>query len=86
MAWLESLPARSRALLLVGMLVIALATGAFAWWATRTEYAVLFSRLNETDAAGIVAELKKQKVEYELDDGGSTIRVPAQSCTTCASR
>ena len=43
----------------------------------RTEYTVLFSRLTEADAAGIVAELKKQKVDYQLADGGSTIRVPA---------
>ena len=43
----------------------------------RTEYSVLFSRLTEADAAGIVTELKKQKVDYQLADGGTTIRVPA---------
>ncbi len=58
--------------------MILIATVAFAWWAMRTEYAVLFSRLTEADAAGIVTELKKQKVDYQLGDGGTTIRVPAE--------
>jgi flagellar M-ring protein FliF len=81
--WLETMPARARVVLGIGMLAILLAGAVFAWWALRPEQAVLFSRLNEADAAGIVAELKKQKVEYQLDgsglaDGGTTIRVPAE--------
>ncbi len=80
--WLETMPTRSRVLLGVGIVML-LAGAVFAWWALRPEQAVLFSRLNEADAAGIVAELKKQKVEYQLDgsglaDGGTTIRVPAE--------
>jgi flagellar M-ring protein FliF len=59
-------------------MVLLLAASALIWWTTRTEYAVLFSRLAETDAGGIVAELKKQKVAYQLADGGATIRVPAE--------
>lgn len=75
--WLETMPARSRVLLAVGIAVIVITGGVLAWWALRPEQAVLFSRLTEADAAGIVAELKKQKVEYELADGGTTIKVPA---------
>jgi len=72
------MPVRTKVALAVGITVIVIATGCLAWWALRTEYSVLFSRLNEADAAGIVAELKKQKVTYQLDDGGTTIRVPAE--------
>jgi flagellar M-ring protein FliF len=72
------LPARTRVVLGVGIAVIIIATAVFAWWAMRTEYSVLFSRLTEADAAGIVPELKKQKVDYQLADGGTTIRVPAE--------
>jgi flagellar M-ring protein FliF len=75
--WLESMPARSRVLLGVGVAVILAATIALVWWATRTEYSVLFGRLTEADAAGIVTELKKQKIDYRLADGGTTIRVAA---------
>jgi flagellar M-ring protein FliF len=75
--WLETMPTRTRVALGFGIVVILIATVVFAWWAMRTEYSVLFSRLTEADAAGIVAELKKQKVEYQLDDGATTIRVRA---------
>jgi flagellar M-ring protein FliF len=80
--WLETIPPRSRVLLGVGIAVILLSAAVLIWWATRTEYAVLFSKLTEADAGGIVAELKKQKVEYRLTngptDGGTTISVPAE--------
>ena len=72
------MPARTKVAIGAGVAVILIATVAFAWWAMRTEYAVLFSRLTEADAAGIVTELKKQKVDYQLGDGGTTIRVPAE--------
>jgi flagellar M-ring protein FliF len=76
--WLETMPARTKVAIGAGVAVILIATVAFAWWAMRTEYSVLFSRLTEADAAGIVTELKKQKVDYQLGDGGTTIRVPAE--------
>src|SRR5688572_16094497 len=79
--WFETMPTRTRVALALGMIAILFAAALFAWWALRTEYSVLFSRLSEADAAGIVAELKKQKVDYRLDgggeDAGTTIRVPA---------
>lgn len=46
-------------------------------WAQQTEYATVFSKLTESDAAAIVTKLKELKVPYELADGGSTIKVPA---------
>src|SRR5688500_596782 len=76
--WLETMPTRTKVAIGAGVAVILIATVAFAWWAMRTEYAVLFSRLTEADAAGIVTELKKQKVDYQLGDGGTAIRVPAE--------
>jgi len=47
------------------------------WWALRTDYEVLFSQLAEQDAAAIVAQLKRQKVEFELAEAGTTVLVPA---------
>jgi len=76
--WLETMPVRTKVAIGAGVAVILIATVVFAWWAMRTEYAVLFSRLTEADAAGIVTELKKQKVDYQLGDGGTAIRVPAE--------
>ncbi|MCD6290459.1 MAG: flagellar M-ring protein FliF [Anaerolineae bacterium] len=42
------------------------------------EYAVAYSGLSEQDAAAVVEALKKNNTPYQLDDGGSTIRVPAR--------
>ena len=45
--WLESMSTRSRVLLGVGIGLIVISTLVFGWWASRTEHAVLFSRLTE---------------------------------------
>jgi flagellar M-ring protein FliF len=39
-------------------------------------YAVLFSQLEQDDAAGIVAKLKELKAAYRVEAGGTTIEVP----------
>jgi flagellar biosynthesis/type III secretory pathway M-ring protein FliF/YscJ len=57
---LETMPARTRVVLGIGIVVILIASAVFAWWAMRTEYSVLFSRLTEADAAGIVPELRSK--------------------------
>lgn len=47
------------------------------WWAMKTDYQVLFSNLEESDAGAVVAELKAQKIPYRLDDTKGAISVPA---------
>lgn len=74
--WRRLTPA-ARVGLIVGVALIAASAIALALWSTRSEYAVLFSQLNESDAASIVTQLKQQKVSYRLVDGGATIEVPA---------
>ncbi|MCC6954825.1 MAG: flagellar M-ring protein FliF, partial [Deltaproteobacteria bacterium] len=44
-------------------------------WAGRPDYAVLFSGLKESDAAGIVEKLKDDKIAYQIDSDGTTVRV-----------
>ncbi len=46
-------------------------------WAQTPDYSVLFSGLSEDDASAIVAKLKELKVPYQLDAGGTTIKVPS---------
>ncbi len=47
-----------------------------AYHQTHEPYAVLFSQLDQEDAAAIVAKLKEQKTPYLIEAGGSTIEVP----------
>ncbi|MCS6803387.1 MAG: flagellar basal-body MS-ring/collar protein FliF [Chloroflexota bacterium] len=49
----------------------------FVVTAFQPTYAVAFTKLSEEDAGQIVAKLKELKVPYELADGGTTIKVPA---------
>lgn len=48
-----------------------------AYWINTPTYTVLFSDLDSESAQGVVSKLKTDKVEYVLDDGGRTVRVPA---------
>lgn len=45
-------------------------------WAGKPRYRVLFSGLDSERASQIVQELGSRGVDYEIDDGGGTIRVP----------
>lgn len=64
---------------LVGLAVLAVTAFLILIWALflRTPFEPLFSNLRDADAATIVAELERRKIPYELDDGGATIKVPA---------
>ena len=44
-------------------------------WAGRPDYQVLFSGLEQGDAAAVVERLKESKVGYRLRDSGSTVEV-----------
>ena len=44
-------------------------------WASRPSYHVLYSGLEEGDAAAVVEHLKDQKIKFDLRDGGRTIEV-----------
>lgn len=50
---------------------------ALALWTQQPDMQVLFTKLTDEDAAGIVEKLKEAKVPYETAAGGSTIRVPS---------
>src|SRR6185312_4078237 len=49
------------------------------WFAFfRIDYQPLFTELRPTDAATIVADLDRKKISYRLEQGGTTILVPAE--------
>jgi len=49
-----------------------------AYYINTPTYAVLFSDMDNESAGDVVKRLKAAKVEYVLDDGGRTVRVPMQ--------
>jgi flagellar M-ring protein FliF len=55
--------------------VVGLMVGS-AYWINTPQYTLLFSDMDAESAASVVTRLKNDKVDYQLDEGGRTIRVP----------
>lgn len=77
-AWSEMRPG-SRVGLIIGVALLIGLMSAAVYWLTRETYAVLFSDIEPQDASGIVSELKRMKVRYRLEEGGTRIMVPEKS-------
>lgn len=75
---IRSMPPQRQLLLLAGVVIIlGFILGSVYFVFLRQPDVVLFSKLRPMDAATIVAELDKKKVQYRLADDGTTILVPA---------
>ncbi len=68
-----------RTIALIGVAVLVLGGIALASWLGKPSYSPLFTGLSASDASAVVAQLQKDKVDYQLSDGGATILVPAGS-------
>lgn len=72
----ERLGRRARIGLAAGGAAIAAFTLLGLWWVLRDEGQLLFSGLEPQEAAAVVAELERMKVDYHLADGGTAVVVP----------
>ena len=70
--------AAQRTLAILGVAVLVLGAVALGAWLNKPAYSPLFSGLKDTDANGIVEQLRKDNVPYEIANGGSTILVPEE--------
>ena len=66
-----------RTIALIGVAILVLGGVALTSWLGRPTYSPLFTGLSASDASGVVGQLAKDKVDYQLSDGGATILVPA---------
>ena len=60
------------------VLILSLTVGAFIWLSSE-KHEVLFTELESRDAANVVAELERMKVDYSLANDGTQILVPESS-------
>lgn len=72
-----ALSAGQRASLAGAFLIVVLVMGASTYWLQHPTYALLFADLDPEAAGDVVTRLKAAKVEYQLDEGGRSVRVPA---------
>lgn len=69
-------PAQVLAMFLLAVSVAGFIFG-LVYFMNRVEYVVLYANISPEDANAVVDRLKEQKVPYQLDDGGRTVRVPS---------
>jgi flagellar M-ring protein FliF len=58
--------------------VLAIALVAVAWWSSRADYALLYGKLSDAEAARVIAALDDAKVAYKIGSGGSSVLVPSE--------
>jgi flagellar M-ring protein FliF len=58
-------------------LVVLLGLSALVLWSGRPDYALLYGKLDEAEAAKVVAALDDAKVPYQINRGGGSISVPS---------
>lgn len=69
---------RNKVSLAIGVVaILALTLGAF-YWLSQDKYNALFTDLEARDAAAVVAELERLKIDYKLAADGTSIQVPEQ--------
>jgi flagellar M-ring protein FliF len=69
-------PTQLLSLVLTFAAVVGLTVGA-AYWMSAPTYRVLFSDMDPESAATVVEQLRTREVQFQLDPGGRTVRVPA---------
>lgn len=77
-AWWGEQDPRRRSLYVVSAAALLIVLVSGVYYATRVEYAPLFSSLDPAQASSIVEALRQENVPYRLSDGGTTVLVPSK--------
>ncbi|HUK35944.1 MAG TPA: flagellar basal-body MS-ring/collar protein FliF [Vicinamibacterales bacterium] len=73
----SALSAQQLAVLAIAFVGVVGVTIGSAYWLNTPTYGVLFTDMDADTASAVVAKLKNDKIDYLLDEGGRTVRVPA---------
>ncbi|GAA2751317.1 flagellar basal-body MS-ring/collar protein FliF [Amnibacterium kyonggiense] len=65
-----------RTIAIIGVAVLVLGGVALVNYLGQPSYQVLYSNISASEASAVTAQLDKDKVQYQLQDGGQTILVP----------
>ncbi len=73
----KQLGAGQRLTLVVTALAVAIGLAGLAIWSGSPDYGLLYGKLDEAEAAKVVAALDADKIPYKISRGGGAISVPA---------
>lgn len=76
---LAAFTAAQKVLAVLGVAVLVLGGSAFYRWASAPTYAPLFTGVSGSDAQAIVEQLTADGVDFQLEDGGTTVLVPREA-------
>ena len=68
-----------KAMTILGVVAVVLASMAFSHWSSTTDYAPLYTSLSGADAGKVTQSLDSAGVKWKLADGGATVLVPSDS-------
>src|SRR5215212_7120588 len=74
---LSSLTLRQQISIVVALGAVGTGLWAFSKWNTERDFRPLYANLAPEDAGAVMQKLKEEAVEYRVDDGGGTLRVPS---------
>lgn len=74
--WSGLMPAQRLVVAVLSLSLVGFA-GGLVYWASRPDYAPLFTNLSTSDAGEIVGKLRDSNTPYRVSDGGSVVRVPS---------
>jgi flagellar M-ring protein FliF len=63
-------------------LAVMIGLGSLAFWSSRPSYSLLYGKLDESEAAKVIAYLDEAKVPYQVSRGSGSIMVPSDKVHT----
>ena len=78
----KQLGLNQRVTVVVAAVAVLAGLGALTFWSSRVDYTLLYGRLDEAEAAKVIAALDEAKIPYTTGRGGGAIMVPADKVYT----
>src|SRR5271154_2011723 len=72
----QQLGLNQRISVVMSTFIVLAGLGALAFWSSRVDYSLLYGKLDEGEAAKVIAALDEAKVPYQISRGGGSIMVP----------
>src|SRR5579883_635216 len=73
----KQLGLNQRISIILATVVVVFGIVGLAYWSSRVDYSLLYGKLDEGEAAKVIAALDEMKVPYQISRGGGAIMVPA---------